>query len=160
MLGSVVRVANAYSSLHSLTLGVCVISTIVVSLWGRWAMFRLRKLGDGPAADTLLTKVGFAFRCLAFVPLLGLLVFVPPFLCSGANCQPADFANAGLTMSLLLGLLAAGTWVWFVFGRVFASAAPKVFLELTDRDKGVLLAAVGLAIAALLVMALSRPGAV
>jgi len=51
-------VSTAYGPLHSLTLAVCVISTIGVSLWGRWAMFRLRKLGDGAESAALLTKVG------------------------------------------------------------------------------------------------------
>lgn len=148
--------ANAYSSLHSLTLALAVISTVGVSLWGRWAMFRLRKLGNGTeAAGSLLTKIGFAFRSLAYVPLLLLLVFVPPFLCDGANCQPADFANSGLLVSLILGLIAAVLWVGFVFSRVYTSDAEKLFASLVNRDRILLVSATVAAVLALALMVAS-----
>ena len=120
-------------------------------------MFRLRKLGGGSEAEALMTRVGFAFRSLAYVPLLGVLVFAPPFLCSGEKCQPSDIANSGLTVSLLLGLLAAVGWVGFVFIRVYRERATKVFVDMGETSRGVLLVVVGLAIAAVLVMALSAP---
>lgn len=121
-------------------------------------MFRLRKLGNGTdAAEALMTKIGFAFRCLAYVPLLGVLVFVPPFLCSGDRCQPADFANGGLTLSLVFGLLAAFVWVCFVFSRVYGARATKVFVGMSSPDRMLLLPSVIFAVAALLLMMANQP---
>ena len=149
--------STAYGPLHSLTLAVCVISTIGVSLWGRWAMFRLRKLGDGAESVALRTKVGFAFRSLAYVPLLGLLVFIPPFRCGGPNCQPGDFSSSALTMSLVLGLLASALWVSFVFDRVYQARAPKLLVDLADRERILLGVVIAIAAGSILLMLFGQP---
>ena len=146
--------ADLYSTFHSLALVFALGSSVAVSIWGRWAMFRMRTTGHN---DETMNKVGFAFRCLLYVPLLLILVFVPAFVCSDESCQPGDFGNAGLTLSIICGLLASALWIVTQWRRSFKVHADRIFEPFVLRNEILTRTTAFVALAALVLMATNLP---